>query len=452
MKKWQILIGMAAAVCLVAGFCIFKKGEADSMAAEYGIAQAEYPETLAYPVEPDGEEKEAWENYTNLVDAYYDQNYERRNRSKAYVDDLYPFYQRTIQEFLVRGENKNRVYSPLNLYIALSMLAEITDGNSRAQLLQLLGAEGMDKVRQSAAGLWEANYAADGALECKLANSIWLKQGMEYKEETLQRLADTYHASSFQGDMMQKEYTKALQKWLIEQTGGLLKEQAEGITLEPDTILALASTIYYRARWTDRFYEENTKEGIFHAAAGDIPCDFMHQTNTQSYFFGENFSAIQLGFNFSGGMWLILPDKGSSVNELVQSGEVLRLIEEGHQWKDQTFIKVNLSMPKFDIASDLDLRESLKAMGVTDIFDAKTADFSPMIAPEELPYLSKASHAARVLVDEEGCQAAAFTVMALAGAGMPPQKQVDFVLDRPFVFAITGADSSILFLGVVEEP
>ncbi len=453
MKKRQILIGAVAFfVCLVVGFCISRAGEGNFMATKYAIAQAKYPETIAYPAEPEGDEEDKWENYMEQVDAYYEQNYERRNRSKPYVEGLYPFYQRTIQEFLVCEGNENRVYSPLNLYMALSMLAETTDGNSRAQILQLLGASEIEEVRQSAAGLWEANYAADGALECKLANSIWLKQGMEYREETLQRLADTYHASSFQGDMEQKEYTKELQKWLNEQTGGLLKEQAEGISLAPETILALASTIYYRARWTERFYEESTKEGIFHATAGDIPCDFMHQNRSQTYFFGENFAAILLGFNFSGGMWLILPDEGSSVNALVQSGEVLRLIEEGYQWKDQTSIKVNLSMPKFDIVSDLDLKESLKTMGVTDIFDEKTADFSPIIAPEELPYLSKASHAARVLVDEEGCQAAAFMVMAAASAGMPPEEQVDFVLDRPFVFAITGADNSILFLGVVERP
>lgn len=453
MKKRQILIGVVAlCVCLAVGFCIFKAGEGDLMAAEYAIAQAQYPETIAYPAKPDGDEESEWEKYTELVDAYYKQNHERENRSKPYVDGLYPFYQKTIQEFLVCERKENRVYSPLNLYMALSMLAETTNGNSRAQILQLIGASGIEEVRQSAAGLWEANYAADGALECKLANSIWLKQGMKYTEETLRRLADTYHTSSFQGDMGQKKYTIALQKWLNEQTGGLLKEQAGEITLTPETILALASTIYYRARWTDHFDEKSTKEGIFHAAAGDISCDFMHQNRAQTYFFGKNFAAVQLGFNFSGGMWLILPDEGSSVNALVQSGEVLRLIKEGHQWKDQIFIKVNLSMPKFDIMSDLDLKESLKTMGVTDIFDEKTADFSPIIAPEELPYLSKASHAARVLVDEEGCQAAAFTVMAVSGAAMPPEEQVDFVLDRPFIFAITGADNSILFLGVVEEP
>ena len=35
---------------------------------------------------------------------------------------------------------------------------------------------------------------------------------------------------------------------------------------------------------------------------------------------------------------------------------------------------------------------------------------------------------------------------------MPPKDEVDFVVDRPFLFVITGADSLPLFAGVVNHP
>ena len=44
--------------------------------------------------------------------------------------------------------------------------------------------------------------------------------------------------------MASEEFTLALQDWLSEQTGGLLNEQANQIRFDPDTVLALASTIY----------------------------------------------------------------------------------------------------------------------------------------------------------------------------------------------------------------
>ena len=50
-----------------------------------------------------------------------------------------------MKQLLVREEAVNRAYSPLNLYIALSMLAELTDGESREQLLALLDAQEIDR-------------------------------------------------------------------------------------------------------------------------------------------------------------------------------------------------------------------------------------------------------------------------------------------------------------------
>ena len=40
-------------------------------------------------------------------------------------------------------------------------------------------------------------------------------------------------------------------------------------------------------------------------------------------------------------------------------------------------------------------------------------------------------------------------MIALCGAGMPPEEEVDFVLDRPFLFLVTARDGSILFAGTV---
>ncbi len=67
-------------------------------------------------------------------------------------------------------------------------------------------------------------------------------------------------------------------------------------------------------------------------------------------------------------------------------------------------------------------------------------------------YVSKAEHAARVTVDEEGVVAAAYTVLAMSGAAAPPEDEIDFVLDRPFLFVITGAHGLPLFVGVVNQP
>ena len=67
--------------------------------------------------------------------------------------------------------------------------------------------------------------------------------------------------------------------------------------------------------------------------------------------------------------------------------------------------------------------------------------------------VSRATHNARVIIDEEGVEAVAYTVMKTSPTSAAPSaEEIDFVVDRPFLFVITGADSLPLFAGVVNRP
>ena len=66
-------------------------------------------------------------------------------------------------------------------------------------------------------------------------------------------------------------------------------------------------------------------------------------------------------------------------------------------------------------------------------------------------FLSAAEHAALVEIDEDGVTGAAYTMLAMAAGAAVPQDEIDFVLDRPFLFLVTGRDGSVLFSGVVNN-
>jgi serpin B len=67
-------------------------------------------------------------------------------------------------------------------------------------------------------------------------------------------------------------------------------------------------------------------------------------------------------------------------------------------------------------------------------------------------FVSNASHATTVKVDENGCVGAAYTVMALSGSALFPEEIVEFVLDRPFIFVVADRSGLPLFIGTVVEP
>ena len=120
-------------------------------------------------------------------------------------------------------------------------------------------------------------------------------------------------------------------------------------------------------------------------------------------------------------------------------------------YSSSKYALVNMSIPKFDVHSSTDLNEGLKTLGITDIFDPSASDFSPLTNELEEIFLSKAEQDARVVIDEEGCKASALTVMIYCGAGMPDE-QVDFILDRPFIFEIVSETGLPLFIGIVNNP
>ena len=413
----------------------------------FALAQPKYPKMAAHPGEHD---------YGEAYDAWWEDRRAQRMQADGHTDGMTDYYADTMAQFLAGKAGENRVYSPLNVYLALSMLAETAEGNSRKQILDLLGVSDLTALREKCNGLWNGVYLNDGAVTSVLANSLWLAEGdrWTYDEDTVNALADHYYASVFEGEMGNAKYDKALQDWLNAQTDNLLKEQADGLGFDPDTVLALASTICFRAKWTNWFNEKSNQQGVFHTSAGkEVSCTYMRSSPMTEAYFGDRFTAVSKDLDDgSYKMTFFLPDKGVTVDSLITDRQVLNLMQGKTGSVDSKYLKVNMSIPKFDVVSDQDLIGGLKQLGVTDVFDAEKSNFGGILEEQSEPvWVNKVDHAARVAIDEEGVTAAAYTVMVLCGSAMP-EDEMDFVLDRPFMFAITGPENTILFTGGVENP
>lgn len=105
-------------------------------------------------------------------------------------------------------------------------------------------------------------------------------------------------------------------------------------------------------------------------------------------------------------------------------------------------------LPKFAIASDFSLPDTLVKLGIVTAFDPDLADLSGIDGARDL-FVDKAVHKAMITVDEDGAEAAAATGIGVGDASAPEP----FRADHPFVFAIYDAvTGSILFMGRVTDP
>lgn len=376
------------------------------------------------------------------------QRYELQNSFSQYALSLSDFYTLTMQEFL-SGE-ENQVYSPVNLYMALAMLAETASGSSRQQILDLLGVDSIEALREQADCIWSYHYTNYEYTKLTLGNSLWLDGAYQYNIDTVQTLADRYYASVFSGDLGSEEMNETLRKWINQQTGGLLKEQTQGLKLDPESVFALASTVYFKTSWTTAFFPDLTTDGIFHSPHGDVTVPFMNSSHTNAYYWGEGFTAVRASLEDGNAMWLVLPDEGKTPSDILQSGDFFNSALFQQFPENVAYPMVNLSMPKFDISEKSDLIGGLKELGVTEVFQPGTADLSSLT--DANAYVGKVEQGVRVAVDEDGVLGAAYTIIDVPNYGMPPDEEVDFVLDRPFLFVVTGRGGMPLFAGTVAQP
>lgn len=413
------------------------------------LANVDYPELGEYPNYEDYEDYYEYERAWNS----YDSSLRKLRNVEGRGAGIDSFTAKTINKILSETNGENLVYSPLNVYLALGMLAETTEGDTREQILELLGEETIEDMRRSAYALWCHNYSNGGNVTTLLGSSFWLDDSATLRANAAHNLAKHYFAEAYNCDIGSPEMLDAYKTWLNDKTGGLLKDAVEETKFDPETILVLTSTIYYKATWGWEFNEYNTTQDEFTLSDGtEITCDFMNQADENNIYTHNFFTAAHKSLG-DGKMWFILPSDGTSCEELVSSGVVSDLVINGTGAQSKRVI-LDLSLPKFDVKSNISLNDQLQALGVTNAFDPNVSEFL-VDANGDPIYVSNVKHVARVMVDETGCEGAAYTEIEVAAeSAMEPEvlETVELKLDKPFIFAVTGAKGDILFVGVVNNP
>ena len=444
MKKARAILCGVLAALMLAG-CGGQQGGATLDLKQYAVAQAVYPDYPKRPIEADYYRDDGqWD------DSAYEADYEKyvdglralgKNEERVDTAALTAFGGNTAAAIFTTQENT--VYSPVSLYVALSMLTELTDGETKRQVMDLLGAADAGALRQQIKKLWVSVYQ-DGDAVCRLANAAFLRENADVKQSAADTLAQWYYASSYRVPMGTEEADRAIASWLNQQTGGLLAEETGNIRTDAANLLRLYNTIYYKAGWWEPFKSSRTKADTFTAADGsEQRADFMHLTETGDVLRGEGYTAAPKSLK-CGRMVFVLPDEGVTPESLLARDGFLTELTGEYSMADVVW-----SVPRFDVKTSVDLKDILKALGVTDAFDGNMADFTPLT--DNGAMVNSVMQAARVKIDEEGVEAAAYTEIAIARNALPPENLpvVEMNLNRPFLFVIRQGDVP-LFIGTVQ--
>lgn len=360
-------------------------------------------------------------------------------------------------------EGENFILSPYSVYLPLAALYNATDDTGRDALAAALGQSGMDAdtwneltsrvnaaLLQEEQAAWMEENGQEFESPLKIANAVFVDDDEQVKQEFASVFEEVYQGKLFTVDFADDASAKEVNDWAAEQTDGKITEVIE--KFDPDTVAAIANSIYFSDTWADAFDEEQTQPDVFHGQKQDEKVPFMNQRFMEmQYYEDEAMQAVVFPTTYNGQLLLLLPGEGIPAEKLLERMDagILETIQEA---ESRT---VQLSLPKFKLESGpFSVKEALEAMGVP-LTEAKKPCLSGLVEGEPL-YISEAVQKAMLEVDERGMTAAAVTVMGLTRMSMPVEiNPVDVKFDRPFALILTadggGDGQQVLFTGVVNH-
>ena len=352
------------------------------------------------------------------------------------------------------GAEENIAFSPVSLYMALAMTSMGAENETLDAMLKAFHMEGMGKetVAEESRKLFNSIYFDNDIGKSYLANSVWIDDELKVKEDFYKITAAKFSASAHNVDLQDKTAQAEISKWVEEQTNGKVTRPVPDDTV--GVVMSLINAIYFIDQWSSQFNPEITKNADFTLADGSkVNVPFMRQRLKEPrYVKTKDYETVTMSFKNGYQMNFYLPAGSVSASDLLTKNLILRGAEEqAANVAEDTDCQADISLPKFDIKADMNLTQMLDKLGMGIARDPEKADFTGMSDQKPL-FIFSVVQSAVVTVDEQGCEAAAFTEAMSAGSAMEEPKVVEFNLNRPFAFTITNSHDVTLFCGVVNNP
>lgn len=374
-----------------------------------------------------------------------------------YRSDTLDLFSWSLLKLVLSEEPGNVIISPFSVKLALALLAEAAGNGSQTQrelYSTLTDIRQPDNLRgfyrKTLNVLKKENPYFTLNLESKLFTDVAV--------EPQQRYAAILH-SYYQTDIERLDFTKGsesayvINSWCNNVTHGRLTQLVNEGNVQ-NNILLMANVLYFNGLWRTPF--NNTFEGVFfNTPKRQLRADFMELTDSFYYYNDAALDAKILRLPYKGkkfSMFILLPKTMGNIEVLTQNlaNDQLKRM----QWAMES-VKVKVTMPKFRFDFDKNLKPTLQALGIHDIFtnDASLPGLARGAAVAEVLRVSNVFQKSGIDVNEKGTEAYASTVVEIDNkfGGTPIIEE--FNVNQPFIFFIEEeAAGNIIFAGKVLEP
>lgn len=357
---------------------------------------------------------------------------------------------------LTKTEEGNIFISPASISGAFGLLYPGAVGDTAAQMEELLGFQGgmtgfPANLKQFNDELTETHEGA----KLTIANAVWVNKkrrlNADYADAMRTQVSAKIEALDFGKP---KQTSETINAWVEDNTNDRIKDLVPADAITHDLAMVLTNAVWFYVDWREPFSELGTKTKTFYAPNGEIDVEMMQQRADVRHVKSRRYSAIDLdykGDDFA--MTVILPKSKQGLASVTKSMTAKRLAKLLTRIDSAPTKIVNIELPKAKIEAEYSLTETLKAIGLTTVFDAA-----------EIPHLTDTPvdvggvfHKTFLEINEKGTEAAAATGLVLypisGRVGPKPPKPIIFNVEHPYLIVLRDkATGAIVFIGHIENP
>lgn len=332
---------------------------------------------------------------------------------------------------------ENMVLAPVSAYLALMVMACVSEETSYDAYAQVLGIPEEQWNDYGSRLVRHMNWGKEDSC-VTAANSLWLNEGVSLPSADLMRISQYLYTKVYQGDLQSKDIVKAINIWVDLQTQGMIPQLRQD-PYDDTTVMSILNAVYLEAKWQQAFLHHQTQEKVFYTASGEeVMSEFLQDHYChRAYVQTEQWDGVMLPYRDGNLVFVALrPTAGQTVDELLLS---LEAADWANACQEAVDIFMNFSMPKFMVEYQQVLTDAIAQMGLEAVLQESNIGVGQMV---------------KIQVDEEGTKAAAVTEVTAGGAMLPPEEPpLELHFDQPFVYAVVDTAAQIpLFIGVMDRP
>lgn len=345
-------------------------------------------------------------------------------------------------------KNSNTFISPLSVYSALAIFYGGAVGETKNELKHVMGINKDDSVfHKNFASLLSKINKIDNIYErIIITNAIWLQEGFNLKKTFKRFAGKTYDANIELLDFVDDPIGSCdyINNWIFNNTQGKIDKIISPQMINDRTRLLVTNTIYFNGEWVNKFDADFTQKDIFFNLNKSMDSVFfLNELQRYQYFENDAYQLIELPYINDMAMVIMLP---KIINGSPNRQDWMQHYIEMEN--NKTLMKVNLSIPKFELSETFNIKSLLAKMEITKAFNLD-AEFSNICS--EPVFIQEVIQKARIKVDEDKTIASATTIVAMEYTSSPnAEKEVvkRFKANHPFSFFIKDSETGlIIFAG-----